>query len=552
MSKPPNPALVPRDQLRRLLLEQAAATFDRIFPATDAEQVETAEQREQRIREFGQQLMAVLLQQNNRSREGFLQDIFAHPSDDTPRLIYADFLDDNHQHARAEFIRLQCRLARLDPGDPDYELLEMQEQELLKEHTKDWMGHLPLWARKVLKFERGFVNHLTAWTRDFVRVKKLRQQVYFDSLHLLIFTHHHTEAFLNAGLLEGIRSLTLGGNAESLTLLLRSEQLASLESLTFDGCNFSSEVCGALLANRRLDRLRRLAFARTDLGIDQARILSQSMLLHQIQQFEVCDMTQPPESLRLLVHSPHWRQLKQLSLARCWPGPEAIRELLPSRMLQALTALDLSLSNLGEAVLDLARAPTLGNLTHLNLHGAEINDAGVEALANASGLPRLTSLSLYCNPLTAEGFRAFARGPLLSRLHRLVVGSWGLGPDAVRELIASSHCEQMRSLYLGNCELRPEDAAKLAASPHLSRLTSLSLCSNRIGASGAQALGASTNFPSLRYLDVSSNRLGPAGARALAESPLAQQLQGLNLKDNDLRVAFRQELRARLGQRLFA
>ncbi len=145
MSDKPNPARPPREQLRRQFLEQAAAAFDRMFPATDSSQALSADQQEQQAREFGQQLAALLLQKDARSDAGFLQDIFAHPEDDTPRLIYADWLDDNHQPARAEFIRVQCRLAKLDPEDPDYALLSLQEQELLKDHGSVWMGHLPIW-----------------------------------------------------------------------------------------------------------------------------------------------------------------------------------------------------------------------------------------------------------------------------------------------------------------------------------------------------------------------------------------------------------------------
>src|SRR3954463_15201453 len=45
------------------------------------------------------------------SEEAFVQAILADPEDDTPRLVFADWLDEHGQHARAEFIRLQCRLA---------------------------------------------------------------------------------------------------------------------------------------------------------------------------------------------------------------------------------------------------------------------------------------------------------------------------------------------------------------------------------------------------------------------------------------------------------
>jgi uncharacterized protein (TIGR02996 family) len=40
----------------------------------------------------------------------FLRDILAHPEDDTPRLIYADWLDDHGQPERAEFLRAEYRL----------------------------------------------------------------------------------------------------------------------------------------------------------------------------------------------------------------------------------------------------------------------------------------------------------------------------------------------------------------------------------------------------------------------------------------------------------
>jgi uncharacterized protein (TIGR02996 family) len=43
----------------------------------------------------------------------FLQSICEAAGDDGPRLVYADWLEDNGQPQRAEFIRLQCRLAEI-------------------------------------------------------------------------------------------------------------------------------------------------------------------------------------------------------------------------------------------------------------------------------------------------------------------------------------------------------------------------------------------------------------------------------------------------------
>lgn len=43
--------------------------------------------------------------------DAFLEDILAHPDDDTPRLIFADWLEEEGGDSeRAEFIRVQCRM----------------------------------------------------------------------------------------------------------------------------------------------------------------------------------------------------------------------------------------------------------------------------------------------------------------------------------------------------------------------------------------------------------------------------------------------------------
>src|SRR5262249_43368792 len=48
--------------------------------------------------------------------EAFLRAIFDAPEDDTPRLVYADFLEENGEGNRAELIRLQCELAGRTKG----------------------------------------------------------------------------------------------------------------------------------------------------------------------------------------------------------------------------------------------------------------------------------------------------------------------------------------------------------------------------------------------------------------------------------------------------
>jgi uncharacterized protein (TIGR02996 family) len=88
--------------------------------------------------------------------DAFLQAILDAPDDDTPRLVYADWLEERGQPDRGEFIRVQCALARLPHGDPRRLVLEARERALLA-HQDQWLGRLnsPLlhW-----RFHRGFVE----------------------------------------------------------------------------------------------------------------------------------------------------------------------------------------------------------------------------------------------------------------------------------------------------------------------------------------------------------------------------------------------------------
>ena len=58
--------------------------------------------------------------------DALVQAVIESPEDDTPRLVFADFLEENgdeDDRERAEFVRLQCRLAAMAEDDPGREAL---------------------------------------------------------------------------------------------------------------------------------------------------------------------------------------------------------------------------------------------------------------------------------------------------------------------------------------------------------------------------------------------------------------------------------------------
>jgi uncharacterized protein (TIGR02996 family) len=91
----------------------------------------------------------------------FLQDAKRHPGDDTPRLILADYLEDRGDGHRAEFIRLQCRLASdARPPLTDMERIDLafRADDLLNRHGGAWLGPLWCWGGAGQGWHRGLLN----------------------------------------------------------------------------------------------------------------------------------------------------------------------------------------------------------------------------------------------------------------------------------------------------------------------------------------------------------------------------------------------------------
>lgn len=73
--------------------------------------------------------------------EAFIQEVHANPGDETPRLIYADFLEEQGD-SRGEFIRVQVELGATAPGEAARAPLLKREQELLDDFGEEWLEPL--------------------------------------------------------------------------------------------------------------------------------------------------------------------------------------------------------------------------------------------------------------------------------------------------------------------------------------------------------------------------------------------------------------------------
>lgn len=97
-------------------------------------------------------------------RLAFLRAICKHPDDDTPRLVFADWLTE-HDDPLGEFIRVQVELEpiRYRIDNPRALELHQREAELLRAHRDTWLGKAKKigdnWPEYGPQFRRGLPNH---------------------------------------------------------------------------------------------------------------------------------------------------------------------------------------------------------------------------------------------------------------------------------------------------------------------------------------------------------------------------------------------------------
>jgi uncharacterized protein (TIGR02996 family) len=65
------------------------------------------------------------------------------PDDAILRLVYADWLEENGQPERAEFIRLRTERLTLKGDNPRAKVLERQSQALWRTHKSRWAAGMP-------------------------------------------------------------------------------------------------------------------------------------------------------------------------------------------------------------------------------------------------------------------------------------------------------------------------------------------------------------------------------------------------------------------------
>ena len=97
----------------------------------------------------------------------FREAIRLSPDEDLPRLVYADWLEEQGDPL-GEFIRVQCELARLPWYDPRCRRLKRRELQLLAEHRREWSRDLHIHGARI-GFQRGLPSQISLSVDEFLQ-----------------------------------------------------------------------------------------------------------------------------------------------------------------------------------------------------------------------------------------------------------------------------------------------------------------------------------------------------------------------------------------------
>jgi uncharacterized protein (TIGR02996 family) len=477
------------------------------------------------------------------TESALLAAVLANPDDDLPRLVYADWCDENGQPERAEFIRLQIQTT-----------LEERASELWNAHAEQWYPGMKRFAGEV-GTDRGFPNHIGTSAGRFVK--------------------HAADLFAVAPTINEVLLQKLGRNAAALA---KCKAFAQVERLSFFETPFRRAEAEAFFRCEYLHLLREfdIAFTDTQMGPHGAAALAacpslvalEDLNLHNHAIFDwgaldIIDEEQfgtlrtidfdnnglTDEFADALAESDHIANLRALKLGSNHLTEVGVGHLCGAKLLSGLEQCELSRNPIGaSAGAMLAAATFAGALRLLRLWECDLDEEGTARLL-AGPFGRLEELNLNHNVLGRESARALAANPALGSLTSLHIANCGLthAPAAVAALAAVRSLPKLESLDLGHQPLPPHAIRALIDGRLLRPVERLDLEKTEMTDTGLRAIAAA-DLPNLKTLHVQENRITDAGARALVKSKSLTGLESVWLQDNGLTAKGEAMVKERFGE----
>jgi len=326
--------------------------------------------------------------------QAFLRAILKTPHEDTPRLIYADWLEERGD-PRSEFIRAQCQLARPPLSQMERRKLTSREALLLQEHYREWLPESSCPVLHRVQFHRGFPHRVS------LEINELLQ--YGEELLLLLPT------LCSVRLKDGC-SLRPDDLVSKLHAFLDQPALSQITHWEIQSDYYPGIIAGFLLKS---------PLHRT---IESLALIGSSF--------------QEPELLSAHVDSlPKLRHLDMGSMN--FQGEFHPTENNPAKFTPALESLVLTgelFSQNSELLFDLFDSPLRTQLQWLSLKGNRLGDAGLLSLLDAGVWSELVALDLSQNELADKSARFLLNSTAFPKLQILALWGNEFSPGMKRDL----------------------------------------------------------------------------------------------------------------------
>jgi uncharacterized protein (TIGR02996 family) len=478
----------------------------------------------------------------------FLEDIIANPDDDTPRLIFADWLEEERGDSdRAEFIRLQIERARLPEWDARQVRLRLRELALLEQHQREWKEELPR-IRGVAwdGFRRGFVA-MAAFSSFAMLGSKASACWAVAPIEAVSVPWPRRPGSPESILaIPGLRELTIIGNLvarRDLAQLADSPVLSTLRILNVRNCSLGVDGFRRLVASPQLGNLTALRAAFNSIGNGGISALIDAGTINSLTELDLAetgsygrygeDPIIEDTGLAELAGWPGFARVRSLTLSGNAVGQAGLEALLGSPDATGLKELAVRNNSLNPvAMQEFHAAPQELHLDVLDLGENLLGERGVEPLASAPCLRELKVLHLDRCELPLAGARQLARAPFFGSLRRLNVSHNSFGPEGLQALLKKKPPE-LHTLQMIDNDLGDEGVSHLAGSPASDTLLELDLSRNGLKSAAALALAESEHLRNLLILRLDSNKISDRARTKLAGSPLGKRLAILEVRDED-------------------
>jgi len=295
--------------------------------------------------------------------------VCANPDDDTPRLVFADWLQEHGEEERAEFIRVQIELERLPVGKKRA-AKEARAKELLDAHEKEWAKpvqpfvaghHRGTYAdlyRDPVVFRRGFVDVLSTEAELFCK----SAEEMFAAAPIREFRFDECGGFDDLAKckhLLRVRALdlsdaVLSSDGSDAPALFRSKYLANLVSLIASGQGDNGHLDNrgltALANSKHFQKLERLDVGDNWMFVDtpvRTTTVTRKLLwrlganMPALRELRMAAMELKCGELSAFTTQPWVAQLRKLDLSGNEFGEHGCRALCASKRLANLEELDL-------------------------------------------------------------------------------------------------------------------------------------------------------------------------------------------------------------------